>query len=111
MCNKYTNKLNRGIEHLKNGVDFRKPESSDFLVDWYATVFWYADYEYDYENCRQSHLQGQILNYIFHIFFTLKSTLTSPLLDYFLCETTFTPSKLPRNARLSMQNDFYPISS
>ena len=46
---------------LKFWVQFRKREISDFAVDGYITVFWCADYEYDNENHRQGHFQGQNL--------------------------------------------------
>jgi len=57
MCFPISERKKRISENLKALIFF----------DWYAIVFWCTDYEYD-ENCRQSHWQGQILNYIFHIF-------------------------------------------
>jgi len=34
-------------------MEFWKGES--FIVDWYTTVFWCADYKYDHENYQQGH--------------------------------------------------------
>jgi len=42
-------------------IKFRKGEPSDLIANWYTTVFWCADYEYDNENHRQGHLQGKKL--------------------------------------------------
>ena len=53
---------------------FRKCELSDFLLDWYTTIFWchnyeyWIDYKYDHENYRD-HFQDQIFKKLFHIFF------------------------------------------
>jgi len=44
---------------MKLWVQFRKRQSSDFIIDWYITVFWCADYEYDNDNHRQGHFQGK----------------------------------------------------
>jgi len=40
-------------------VEFRKQQPSDFIIDLYITVFWCADYEYDNDNRRQGHFQGE----------------------------------------------------
>jgi len=43
-------------------IKFRKRQLSDFIIDYiieYITVFWCADYEYDNDNHRQGHFQGQ----------------------------------------------------
>jgi len=105
------------------------PKTSDFLVDRYATAFWYVDYKYDRENYRQGHFKSKYKK-IRYNFFLRKSALMILILTYvvevinlfallfllpcqevydFPCKATLTPLFLLRSsARLSTWRDSHP---